>query len=84
MCCTSENLKKLDKLNEMWYTDKVGSETPQNERDVTQLGRVLALGARRRRFESCRLDHVVSDAGNRRPNAAYEDISSSESFKKFF
>ena len=28
-------------------------------RGVTQLGRVLALGARCRRFESCRLDHIV-------------------------
>lgn len=26
------------------------------KRDVTQFGRVLALGARCRRFESCRLD----------------------------
>ena len=28
-------------------------------RGVTQLGRVLALGARCRRFESCRLDHII-------------------------
>ena len=30
-------------------------------RGVTQLGRVLALGARCRRYESCRLDHIVSN-----------------------
>ena len=28
-------------------------------RGVAQFGRVLALGARCRRFESCRLDHIV-------------------------
>ena len=30
-------------------------------RGVTQLGRVLALGARCRRFESCRLDHIIEN-----------------------
>ena len=28
------------------------------QRDVTQVGRVLALGARCRRFESCHLDQL--------------------------
>ena len=31
-------------------------------RGVAQFGRVLALGARCRRFESCRLNHVAADS----------------------
>ena len=53
----------LDNSCYTWYNNGVASDKSCSEhRDVTQLGRVLALGARRRRFESCRLDHVAPDA----------------------
>ena len=54
-----QNVRKpLDKNDAFWYNIKAVRQGLAEEliRGVAQFGRVLALGARCRRFESCRLD----------------------------
>lgn len=51
--------KPIDKRKITWYNIKAVKKScgaVGNFRGVAQFGRVLALGARCRRFESCRLD----------------------------
>ena len=51
----------LDNHVMLWYNIKAvcqGLAEELNIRGVTQFGRVLGLGPRCRRFESCRLDHI--------------------------
>ena len=51
----------LDNHVMLWYNIKAvrqGLAEELNIRGVTQFGRVLALGARCRRFKSCRLDQI--------------------------
>lgn len=56
-----QNVRKpLDKNDAFWYNIKAVRQGLAEEliRGVAQFGRVLALGARCRRFESCRLDQT--------------------------
>ena len=58
-----QNVRKpLDKNDAFWYNIKAVRQGLAEEliRGVAQFGRVLALGARCRRFESCRLDQTFS------------------------
>ena len=53
------------------------SLVPSNRRDVAQPGRALGLGPRRRRFKSCRPDHLTKKPPAKTPGAEREDRGAS-------
>ena len=91
---SKKSKKGVDNFSYVCYNIRVAADKQQGlkeKRDVTQFGRVLALGARRRRFESCRLDQrpagcrqAVSGLGVIRKTSTVWQISGFGNVEKIF
>ena len=58
-CAGIQNTKnRVDICQKGWYNIKAVKDSSNKVRGVAQFGRVLGLGPRCRRFESCRLDQL--------------------------
>ena len=58
-CAYIQNFEnRLDFSKNLWYNIKAVKDSSKKVRGVAQFGRVLGLGPRCRRFESCRLDQL--------------------------
>ena len=58
-CASIQNIEnRVDISENVWYNIKAVKDSSKIVRGVAQFGRVLGLGPRCRRFESCRLDQL--------------------------
>ncbi len=72
-CACIQNFEnRLDFSENLWYNIKAVKDSSKKVRGVAQFGRVLGLGPRCRRFESCRLDQITTE---NQPKKFFEKIS---------